>query len=1222
MPRLEIYHVDGTVDHRELSRVQSLTIGKQPFNDVCVPEEGVAPIHCRVLWNKRAFEVTAATSMGVEVNGTPITQARLQSGDIIRVGSLDLVYHDELASERSDDAAQGYQLREESEIEMPRGNPRNPARPLPSAPQEPSDESRPSLRSERSKHRQEQSPKPVDDMSLFEGKVYTESQAIKAYDAGELEAPPDEYTAPIKLKPLVTSHSSFSQREESTPEPYRPALLPSGPRVRPGEQDIFRSPLVVGLSLGGLVLVLVTGIFWFLIGREQATRLYDRAVAELNDGQYAQSVASFEQFLQQYSGHSLHKQAERGLGRALVQKEISGATPAWKRGLEQLQSLISRHRNETDFAEMHPIIYRFAEEISLGAARTAELNRDASLLTVSEDAQVVLERFADPSAAPTAALGRIKEARVAAVIAISKQKIFDDGMAAVDAGLAAKQPMVALSEREKLVRAYDGFASHKRIKEALQKALDLERSVIVNDNTERPAETTDFPQPDHPPALALFHTRTRTDESSQGRAAIVMAKDCCYAVDTVTGELVWRRVVGFNSPFFPVTTSGAVPGLLVFDSYRQSLICCQPATGKLIWRQKLDGRPRSGPFIHEGQIYLPTDDRALCRIDLETGRLNERVTFSQNIHGPPTLSPDGNYLLVPGEMAMIYALSLRPLAAAATTFTDHAAGSLSAPPLALGKLLLLCENDKSDSANLRLWDVSNPKAPLLELSSKAVRVRGQVRETPVLRGNQLVVPSSGEQLAAFSVTDEAGREGLAPVAQYRIREDEEIEKRKAAAEGAKKDDESALLPAELPTARVPLYVALGADRQFWAASSAFRRFEIGADAIHMDSNALALGIASQQLQLIGDQFYVGRKAPFHDAVVFSAIDRDRMVSPWRTVLGNRFLELSTARDGGAVGISEGGQIVSIGLDRLRQGGFDLRSSVDLELPGQLQQRLVTSSLHDGRMFLAASGNHTQLYVISQSGQIDYNGRLDRKDVVQAGAVLLDEGLVVPLSGRLKLIPLGSGRKAVQDWLAPVGDKPTLAWKFLTRLDADEVLACHSGGLLTRIQVRTTDVPHLADAAKIQLDHPVDIAPARRDDSILVAEADGSVRQLNWRTFDREGLRTMPSPVRGLWAVGSSWLIWSGDSKLQLVTEGRDLPVQWTFALKDLEPVGVPMEENNRLWIACRNGTVVVIDGKQGHEIGRRQIPQALTMGLKKLDGSLFAVACDGALYRLDPVADQ
>ena len=69
MPALELHHGDGTVDTRELSRTQPLTVGKQPFNDICVTGDGVGAMHCRVLWNKTTFEVTAATPGGVEVNG-------------------------------------------------------------------------------------------------------------------------------------------------------------------------------------------------------------------------------------------------------------------------------------------------------------------------------------------------------------------------------------------------------------------------------------------------------------------------------------------------------------------------------------------------------------------------------------------------------------------------------------------------------------------------------------------------------------------------------------------------------------------------------------------------------------------------------------------------------------------------------------------------------------------------------------------------------------------------------------------------------------------------------------------------------------------------------------------------------------------------------------------------------------------------------------------------
>lgn len=1234
MPALELQHVDGSAESRPLSRTQPLTIGRQPFNDICVPEDGVGAMHCRVLWNKTTFEVTAATSDGVEVNGTSVSHVRLSSGDIIRVGSLDLVYRDESAEDSGQETV-GHRLADPGSFDDPRGK-RLPL--LPDAilgRREPTrenarDDARPASPAERAAHDKEAVPPtprasvhdPVDDLSSYEGPVYTESQAIAAYEAGDLPMPEPE--APVaKLPRVPTSYSPESGHAGNSGKPTaasRGAGLSLTSRTRPGEQDIFRSPLVLGLSLGGLVLVLVTGIFWFLIGREQASRLYDRALSELDSGQYAQSIASFESFLQQYSGHSLRKQAERGLDRALVQREISGATPAWKRGLEQLQELITRHRNEPDFADMQPVVQRFAEEIALGAARSAEAARDPELLTVSEDAQLLLERYADPAAPPAAALARIKEARVIAVIAIGKQKLFDDGMAAVDAAITDRKPMLALAEREKLVRAFDGFATLKRVKESLQKALDLEKSVIVTDDSERAAETMEQVPPGGAASLGLFHTRTRTDESSLGAVVYVLAKDNCYAVDSVTGELVWRRIIGFDAPFFPVTAAGSQPCVLMYDANLLSLVCCQPANGQLIWRQKLDGRPRSAPLIHEGQIYLPTDDRSLCRIDVENGRLTERITFSQNIHGPPVLTKDGNHLLVAGEMSMIYSLSMRPLAAASTTFTDHAGGSISAPPLALGKLFLLCVNDKADSAVLRLWNAENPSVPLVEMTTKSIRVRGQVREAPVLRGNQLVVPSSGEQLAAFSVTDDPAREGLAPIGQYRVREDDEIEKRSAAdpQQKPKPDSADAAPPVTRTGPRVPLYLALGSDRQFWTASSAFRRLEIGADAIHMDSKTVAPGIASQQLQSIGDQFYVARKGLFHDAVVFSAVDRDRMTIPWRIALGTELLEVSLSRNGGAVGVSEAGHVVLLEPDRLRQGGFDMKAAIELDLPTGIHRRLVATTLHDGRLFAAANGDQTQIWIVGSGGQLDLNLKLPKGDTVQAGAVLLDEGLVVPLPGRLKLASTSIGKKLVQDFLSPAVENATHTWKFLVRLDGDEVLACQSNGLLQRIQMRTAEIPHLAEAAKMQLANPIDLPPALRGETVLIADASGTVQQLNWRTFDQEGKRTFESTVRGVWPLSSGWLVWSGDGKLHGLSDGRELQTQWSFDLKELQPVGAPLETGDQLWFACRDGTVIALNAQSGHESARHRIPQLLTMGVKKLNERLFAVACDGTLYRLEP----
>ncbi len=1181
MPLLKLQYPDGSEQERELSRSQPLSIGRQSFNDVCVAEDGVGAMHCRISWNKTAFEVTAATASGVDVNGTSVARATLQSGDTLRIGSLDLVYLDSQAG-YTDDEDSGIRFKVVEQAARAKAD--LPLKLVPPIP-EPKSSSRADKPKRPPELPIEPPPKPVEDMSLFMGAVYTESQAlpVAAFDDEDDDDDSSQRTL---------SRSSRSSSNDSSSKKGSPVLsVPTG-RRRPGEQDIFTSPLFMGLSIGGVVLLLVTGIFWFLMAREQTSRLFAQAQSELANGQPVQAAASFEAFVKTYPRHALRRQVDRGLDQALVQKETTGAAPAWKKGLEQLQKLISNHRAESDFAELHPVLFKLSEEIAIGAAQTAESARDAQLLIVSDEARSLMERYADPTNPPTATLARIKTAKDSAENAIGKQNTFDSAMTAVETALASKQPIVALAEREKLVRRFADYANLKRVKTALQKSLDLERSVIATDETERAAETNEEESALASPALGLFHTRSRTEEVSAGRVAYAVAKDSCYAVDTVTGELVWRRVIGLDAPFFPLLAKATQPSLLLYDARRQSLLCCQPTSGKLIWRLKLDGRPRSAPLVHEGQIYLPTDDRALCRVDLDSGRLTAKVVFSQNVLGPPALSHDGGHLLMAGELAMIYALTMRPLGAAAMTFTDHAAGAITAPPLSMGKLLLLCDNDQADSTRLRVWNAEQPAAPLVELTGEhmtGARVSGSVREPAVLRGNQLVVPSSNEHLAAFSVTDEAGRAGLAPVAQYRV---------KGGYGG-------------------PMFVALGPDRQFWAASSAFRRFEIGADTIRMDQNSQAPGIASQPLQSVGEQFFVGRKAPFHDATTFSAVDRERMTSPWRTVVGAEPLELVAARGaGGSVAVSEAGQTVLLGPNRLKQGGFDLKAATELELPAGVKQPLRASRLHDGRIAVAASGETTHVWIVNGSGQADALFKLGNEDVVEANPVLFDDGLVVPLIGRLKLLPLGSNKKAVQDWLAPAGEQPAPHWRFLTRLDGNELIACDETGLLTRIQLRATDVPHLAGASKLQLAQPVDVAPGLRGEAFFVADASGAVKQLNARSFDIDGQRTFESPVRGVWSVGESLLVWSGDEKLHAVTPGRELPERWSLALTNRRPAGAPVEWSGRIWVACRDGLVVALEPATGVESQRIELPQTLSLGLRVIGDDLFAVACDGSLYRL------
>ena len=150
-----------------------------------------------------------------------------------------------------------------------------------------------------------------------------------------------------------------------------------------------------------------------------------------------------------------------------------------------------------------------------------------------------------------------------------------------------------------------------------------------------------------------------------------------------------------------------------------------------------------------------------------------------------------------------------------------------------------------------------------------------------------------------------------------------------------------------------------------------------------------------------------------------------------------------------------------------------------------------------------------------------------------------------------------------------------------------------------------------------MDQPIDVRPVLRGEFLYVVDAGGNCRQLNVHSFDVDGQRTLPAPVRQIWSVGKSTLAWAGDGKLYCLEDGKTLAEKWTFDLNTLEPVGQSVVEGEIVWLGCRDGTVLAIDINTGQETKRIKLPQALSIGLRKVKKLFIAVAADGSIYRID-----
>lgn len=1168
MAELELHAGDGTTERRELSRTQPLSIGRQSINDITVPDEGVASMHCRIAWNKEGYELSSAVKDGVDVNGKLVQHAVLKSGDVIRVGSLDLKFRDSSA------------LREEKSKE--------PAK------EKESGKRRAEKAEKPSKPEKVREPAQRDESSLFEGPVIAESLAEMLADEDSTHANHSEEYSNLMQSRSLSQGDALPQPGEST-RGGTPGVIPNelkrnvtaalrANRVRPGEQEIFQSPLVLGLGGGGLLILLVTATVWFLMGRQVALRHYDRGVAELGDSRYAQAIETFESFIKTYPGHSLNAEARIGVGKAKIQRELSGATPSWKRGMEQLEEFLETHRSDPDFKELQPAISQFAETIASGAVKSAEQLKDPELLTTVADATRRLEQFSDPQNPPTAALEQIRAGIELANAAIRKQKTIEAAFVAIEQAFQQQQPIVVLRERAKLLQTYPDLSTLKRVRDALQKAVELEKSIVTVTDTDQPAVTTETPIDSARVVIPIEHTRSRTDEAASGRLVYAVAQDALYAIDTVTGEVVWRQLVGQPAAFFPVLTAGAQPGLLIGETSPPGLSLRHAETGALLWRQSLPALGRGGPLVHDGEIFIAGGERKLYRLDLDTGRLKEQATFSQEIVGPPMVAPDGQHLLIAGDAALIYSLSIRPLQVAAVTFTDHAAGAVTIPLIPMGRLALLCDNDRLESCRLRVWQTEQPMDTLIEANS--ARVTGQVLDRPVLRGAQLVVVATGERLHAFTVSDDPEKKGLSAISGYQV-------------QGGYAG---------------PMQLALGPDQQFWLASSAFRRFQVTNDSIRADPNSTAPGIASQPLQIIGEQFFVGRHPAYSSAVVFTQVDRERMAGSWRTVLGGRLLAWTEARTGGLIGVSDAGTVFLLNSARLQQGGMERRSGVSLEVPAEVTQPIGATRLADGRLAVWCGDPQPKLWLINVVGQIESEHKLDAR--LEAAPILMGSSLILPQPGRLKWFASARESSRVQDFVAAVAEGDLPRWEFLVPLDDQGFLACDSAGRLLRLQVRQDDVVHLAEAAQYQLPQPVDVPPSSHQGDLWIADAAGTVRRLDNRSFDVKAERTFAQPVVGLWGDAEATYVQEQDGTLHAMTGEKELPDRWTAALGTQRLLSAPVRIGDKLLWLTRQGAVLELEAATGKEISRTQGPQPFSLGPVMSAGSWSAAAHDGTIYRL------
>ncbi len=968
----------------------------------------------------------------------------------------------------------------------------------------------------------------------------------------------------------------------------------TGGAARPGEEEVRRSPFVIVLLVTVVCLVLAAVVFGILIINEGEKRAFRSAKTKLEEDNFKQAEQKFKDFLVAYPEGEFVDQATILLHTARVRqytKSVSMTPNDVTAGVEALEAFIKECRGLDGYDEQDKNIKRWAARMSEVAALVAAAKFNNQSLVDSDVAENILEKKWKPDSVPAPVARKILNLQRKAESAIVKNKSLKKYLEDIQGYLETGDTFSALGTRQALLDAYPVLDDDPEIAGVLNQILEVEKTLVKTEAVGTDGITEELTSADQFGLSLALRTQKSVDQVSQGRVAFTMGIDSCFGVDTETGEPLWKRKVGINPVFAPVPVDGATPSVLLYHTGLGQLMLLAEKDGALLWRQQLTHPPSSPPFLSEQQIYLTTAAGEILKISVDSGRINTKVTFNQKVMGPPTLSRDKKFMLIPGEQSVVYSLDAVSLKSTAVSYIEHRPGSIEAPLLTMGHVLLLCDNDDAEEARIRVLKVDESSGQVSTWYEETVP--GQVRDRCVLRGTNLFIPSTPQRVTAFNVNDSPdANPPIAPIGGNQLE--------------------------ELTSAAIHLMV--GPNNNLWMASEAFQKFRVRSNAVELLPDALENGLHVQAAQFSDQSAYTTTVTPYSSSVFFTRVDPDKMKGEWRTVVGTNVVAAGAAANGNQLLlVGDFGSVFRVPLNAIGSQPFFLDQISTFQIPDKLVTAVGGITLKDGRVAAWCAGEQPAAWTFTGSGQLE--SRWDLPDAPVLPPVTLADGVVFAMPGRIHMTGV-RGRK-VDDYRAAQGIGSNTTWKSLTAIGDRRLLAISSNNEAVQLEYRARPRPSLVEISRGGLPATIDLRPTAAGEYVMAVSAEGELMALS--ATDNQLLKKISLggiPSQPVTVAGDLVFVDVRRSVMKVFQRSSDLQPVAEYPLDGEQLVGAPVPVRDGFVACFSNGDVIRLDS-QGRPTDRKlSLGQAASLGPFAVGKSLVVISVDGSLYLVDELIDQ
>ncbi len=563
-------------------------------------------------------------------------------------------------------------------------------------------------------------------------------------------------------------------------DPSRAALAIKKKLRRP---NVWNSPFL--LLGGGLLILLSVGslFLWLTLTRGTADDIFNAAMDDYRNEDYANSIKKLERFLRSYSNYPKGVNAEIYIAMARLRQTVTQASDpnrAMEKAREELPLIVDEKHLASDNGiraveeargELSTVLPDIVDAFAQKAKAAQDIAEQRQWLAGGEGAmkELIENNSYFPGSSQRSQAARLNDIRETMGLVrrrITMEERLGEALQDIATATESGDTPRAYEYRTALLKEFREFEMDPRLVDAMRNVTQRQQDLVKTEPLELPVSTEASSASRF--RIVLASVEGEGIVGGPNRVFPFLLNGAVYGVDAASGSVIWRHYVGRRTIAQPVpVTDQPNADLLIVDSQSQELLRIKAMTGELVWRLAVGG-PFAQPVVGGNNIAVAMTKGRMFLVDAETGAVQQSALIPQTLRVGPAVGVRRPQIYQLADHDNLYVVSRDSMECKQVHYLGHKPGSITVPPLLVLGRLLVFENSGPKTCQLHVLSMNSNSGLDLQQGQNSLLLEGHVLTPPYVEGRRVFVPTSLGAIYVFDVDPRDPDEAVKKAVQERV----------------------------------------------------------------------------------------------------------------------------------------------------------------------------------------------------------------------------------------------------------------------------------------------------------------------------------------------------------------------------------------------------------------------------------------------------------------------